>query len=106
MIYVRDVTCGILQAGGTEQAICKVYLLVSDKSTSQSGYFNNIAREPGIPPTELYIPYTLSLALSGGQFGDGELSHGLWHDVDRQGKSLSDRPGTSRVELLIPGSPR
>ncbi|HEY4388106.1 MAG TPA: NAD-dependent epimerase/dehydratase family protein [Ktedonobacteraceae bacterium] len=63
MIYVRDVARGVLQAGDSEQALGRAYLLTSDEPITQSDYFNAIARELGVPPPRLHVPYKLALAL-------------------------------------------
>ena len=74
MIYVRDVARGVLQAGDTEQAIGRAYLLVSDEPITQSGYFNVIAREL-VGPTAQAAYSLLPGSRPGGHFGDGGSSH-------------------------------
>ena len=62
LIYVRDVARGILLASETKQAVGRAYLLVNDGSVTQRDYFNAIARELGVPPPSLHIPYRLASA--------------------------------------------
>lgn len=63
LIYVRDVAEGILLASEAEQAVGRAYLLVNDDPVTQRDYFNAIAKELGVPPPRLHIPYHLALAL-------------------------------------------
>jgi nucleoside-diphosphate-sugar epimerase len=63
LIHVKDVARGILLAAETELGLGRAYLLVSDEPITQADYFNTIARELGVPPPRLHIPYTLALAL-------------------------------------------
>jgi len=63
LIYVRDVARGILLASEAKQAIGNAYLLVNDEPVTQRDYFNAIARELGVPPPNLHIPYRLASAL-------------------------------------------
>src|SRR5205807_7795419 len=46
-----------------EQAIGRAYLLVNDEPVTQLDYFTTIARELGVAPPHLHIPYRLALAL-------------------------------------------
>ena len=63
LIYVRDVAWGVLLASKAKDAIGRAYLLVNDEPVTQSDYFNAIAKELGVPPPRLHVPYRLALAL-------------------------------------------
>jgi 2-alkyl-3-oxoalkanoate reductase len=75
MIYVRDVAQGILLAGDAEHAVGRAYLLVNDSPLSQADYFHAIARELGVPPPSLHLPYSLALALGAVSEMIGHLTH-------------------------------
>ncbi len=63
LIYVRDVAQGIMLASETEQTIGRAYLLVNDEPITQSDYYHAIAKELGVPPPRVHIPYRAALAL-------------------------------------------
>jgi len=63
LVYVKDVAQGIVLASEVEQAIGKAYLLVNDEPVTQLDYFTAIAKELGVAPPHLHIPYRLALAL-------------------------------------------
>jgi 2-alkyl-3-oxoalkanoate reductase len=63
LVYVKDVAWGILLASEAEQAVGRAYLLVNDERVTQRDYFTTIARELGVPPPHLHIPYRLANAL-------------------------------------------
>ncbi|HEY4384777.1 MAG TPA: NAD-dependent epimerase/dehydratase family protein [Ktedonobacteraceae bacterium] len=75
LIHVKDVAQGIVLAGDSEQALGRAYLLTSDEPITQSDYFNAIARELGVPPPRLHIPYKLALALGATAEMVGHLTH-------------------------------
>ncbi len=64
LVYVRDVARGILLASEAEQAVGKAYLLVNDEPVTQRDYFNAVAKELGVPPPSLHIPYRPALVLA------------------------------------------
>ena len=63
LIYVRDVAHGILLAGEAEQAVGRAYLLVNDEPSTQRDYYTAIAKELGVSPPRVHIPYRAALAL-------------------------------------------
>ncbi len=65
LIYVRDVAQGIVLASEVEQAIGNAYLLVNDEPVTQQGYFRTIAKELGVAPPRIHIPYRAALAIGG-----------------------------------------
>jgi nucleoside-diphosphate-sugar epimerase len=65
LIYVRDVARGIVLASEVEQAVGNAYLLVNDEPVTQQGYFRAIAKELGVAPPRIHIPYRAALALGG-----------------------------------------
>jgi nucleoside-diphosphate-sugar epimerase len=75
LIYVKDVAQGILLASEVEQAIGRAYLLVNDEPVTQLNYFTAIARELGVAPPRLHIPYYLALALGATAELAGHLAH-------------------------------
>jgi nucleoside-diphosphate-sugar epimerase len=75
LIYVRDVARGILLASEVEQAVGRAYLLVNDEPVTQNDYFNAIARELGVAPPRLHIPYRLALTLGATSEMMGQLMH-------------------------------
>ena len=77
LIYVGDVAQGILLASEVKQAVGRAYLLVNDEPVTQRDYFNTIAKELGVPPPRLHIPYRLALAL-------GATSEMIGHLIDRK----------------------
>jgi nucleoside-diphosphate-sugar epimerase len=64
LIYVTDVAEGILLASRVEQSTGRAYLLVNDEPVTQQDYFTAIARELGVAPPKMHIPYQLALALA------------------------------------------
>src|SRR5579862_2696565 len=63
LVYVEDVARGILLARDVEQAAGQAYLLMNDELVTQQEYFGAIARELGVAPPGLHIPYPLALTL-------------------------------------------
>lgn len=63
LIYVRDVAQGIISASEAEQAVGNAYLLVNDELVTQQDYFHAIAKELGVAPPRLHIPYRAALAV-------------------------------------------
>jgi len=63
LIYVRDVAQGIVLASEAEQGVGNAYLLVNDESVTQQDYFHAIAKELGVAPPRLHIPYRAALAV-------------------------------------------
>jgi nucleoside-diphosphate-sugar epimerase len=75
LIYVKDVAQGILLASEVEQAIGRAYLLVNDEPVTQLAYFAAIAKELGVAPPRLHIPYRLALTLGATAELVGHLAH-------------------------------
>lgn len=76
LIYVKDVAQGIMLASEAEQAVGRAYLLVNDEPTTQYDYFNAIAKELGVAPPRVHIPYRAALAL-------GATAELVWHLMQR-----------------------
>jgi 2-alkyl-3-oxoalkanoate reductase len=75
LIYVKDVAQGILLASEVEQAIGRAYLLVNHEPVTQLAYFAAIAKELGVAPPRLHIPYRLALTLGATAELVGHLAH-------------------------------
>ncbi|GAC1425023.1 MAG: NAD-dependent epimerase/dehydratase family protein [Ktedonobacteraceae bacterium] len=75
LIYVRDVVQGIVLASEAEQAVGNAYLLVNDEPVTQQGYFHAIAKELGVAPPRLHIPYRAALAVGATAELMGHLLH-------------------------------
>jgi 2-alkyl-3-oxoalkanoate reductase len=63
LIHVRDAARGALLAAEADQATGKAYLLVNDEQVTQYDYVSAIARELGVRPPTVRLPYRLSLML-------------------------------------------
>jgi nucleoside-diphosphate-sugar epimerase len=74
LIYVRDVARGVLLAGEVPHAVGHAYLLVNDEPVRQRDYFDAIAKELGVPPPRLHIPYPVALALGAAAETAGHLT--------------------------------
>ncbi len=75
LIYVRDVAHGILLAGEAEQAVGRAYLLVNDEPSTQRDYYTAIAKELGVSPPCVHIPYRAALALGATAELVGHMTH-------------------------------
>ncbi len=75
LIYVRDVAEGIVLASEVEQAVGNAYLLVNDEPVTQRDYYNAMAKELGVPPPRLHIPYRAALAIGATSEMVGHLTH-------------------------------
>jgi 2-alkyl-3-oxoalkanoate reductase len=75
LIYVRDAARGVLLAGEAKNAVGRAYLLVNDEPVTQRDYFDAIAKELGVPPPGLHIPYRLALGLGAAAEMMAHLTH-------------------------------
>jgi nucleoside-diphosphate-sugar epimerase len=63
LIYVRDVTRGIVMASEAEQAEGRSYLLVNDEPVTQRDFVGAIAAELDVPPPTRRVPYKFALSI-------------------------------------------
>jgi nucleoside-diphosphate-sugar epimerase len=74
LIYVTDVARALLLASEADHAAGRAYLLVNDERVTQVDYFSAIARQLGVKPPRVHIPYRLALALGAAAEAAGHLA--------------------------------